>query len=82
MFWAPYKTAKILSVKGSMNKVSIFVNHLQNETSQNQRGVTHQINHTVNFYNHSTVPHAIVALRNPAISISLLESVGKSSHKV
>jgi hypothetical protein len=56
-FEAPYKTAKILSVKGSMNKVSIFVNHLQNETSQNQRGVTHQINHTVRiFYNHSTFP--------------------------
>jgi hypothetical protein len=45
-----YKTAKILSVKGSMNKVSNFVNHLQNETSQNQRGVTHQINHTVRIF--------------------------------
>jgi hypothetical protein len=38
-FEAPYKTAKILSVKGSMNKVSNFVNHLQNETSQNQRAL-------------------------------------------
>jgi hypothetical protein len=33
------------------------------------KGVTHQINHAVRiFYNHSMISHAIVALRNPAIS--------------
>jgi hypothetical protein len=71
-FEAPYKTAKILSVKGSMNKSLQFCKSSSewDITKSKGRYPSNQ-SYGENFYNHSTVPMRLLRL-NPAISISSL----------